>query len=580
MQKIKKSTKSQLKEGKMRVSRIVTTAILVLMLTMVVGLRNVEAQTPVACSATPFTTGWISMPVTADAALSTSSFMYNAGLLGTVENFNGNVVAGLDWLYDNRQPNLETNMVGTQLVSWWTEKDGRNTIFQATNTNPSQNGRGALNLEVPDGTVTVHVQILGEDCVEIVNFCDTYTPLDTVVYNFADLVSNVGQNVSQGGLAGREGIVVITPVATCDIIEPLFDAVSWNFLQGNVRIINEGGDYEYGTNVRARTAAPAQPYQNAAPSTDPARNFVWDYYRAVNPNGCDGLNCAATRLFKDFNQIGANPGSDLVLISFADFGLCGTSDGNNNGPTSDCDETGTLNKGLLAFGVPGVYNPVATLPLTQFGQFAITDENEVTESCPPLNACFTRIGIDAGIPSTDDVIPDPPIDTCPFVDGAPVCSDPLCKTSEPGCENTEIEGQEGFCSDGLDNDAVDGADCADFGCDGSIGSSETGAVCQTGQELTCDDQFDNDSNGQCDCGDLTGVEPCMVDGVALPADQACIDAGACGAVDGGTTGGNDGGCTVAAGPVTGTSSAANFLLPLLPLAGVFAVRRMIRRRRK
>ena len=57
-------------------------------------------------------------------------------LLGTVENFGGNVVAGLDWLYDDRQPNLETNMVGTQIVSWWTRADERNTILQVTNTNP------------------------------------------------------------------------------------------------------------------------------------------------------------------------------------------------------------------------------------------------------------------------------------------------------------------------------------------------------------------------------------------------------------------------------------------------------------
>ena len=128
----------------------------------------------------------------------------------------------------------------------------------------------------------------------------THTPpLDTVVYNFADLVSNLGQNVSDGGLAGREGIVVVTPVETCDIIGTFFDAVSWNFLQGNARIINEGQDWEYGTNVRARTAAPAQPYQAAPPST--LRNFVWDYYSAVNPNGCDGENCAATQLFKRFS---------------------------------------------------------------------------------------------------------------------------------------------------------------------------------------------------------------------------------------------------------------------------------------
>ena len=115
----------------MRGSKVFTTAILVLMLVAVMGLRNAEAQTPLACDAVPFTDGWISMTVGSTATLDSDPnttaqedlLIYNAGLLGTVENFNGNVVAGLDWLYDDRQPNLETNMVGTQLISWWTRKE-------------------------------------------------------------------------------------------------------------------------------------------------------------------------------------------------------------------------------------------------------------------------------------------------------------------------------------------------------------------------------------------------------------------------------------------------------------------------
>ena len=561
MQKTKKNAISQIKEGKMRGSKIVTTAILVLMLTVVMGLRDVEAQTPLACEATPFTTGWLSMPVTAEATLTTSNFVYNAGLLGTVENFNGNVVAGLDWLYDDRQPNLETNMVGTQLVSWWTEKDGRNTILQATNTNPATNLIGT-DTGVPgfaEGTVTVHVQILGEDCLEIVNFCDVYTPLDTVVYDFSNIVTNGGQLVTSGGLSGREGIVVITPVQTCDIGEPTFDAVSWNFMQGNVRIINVDQDWEYGTNVRARTAAPAQPYDEAGNPTV-IREFVWDYYRAITPSTCIDtgddddddapfIDCPAGKLFKDFDQVGTNTGSDLVLISFGDYGLCG----DNPEGESDCD--GGKGPG---FGIPGVYSAGPITPATTFGQFAIFDAAEAGLSCPPVQGCFLRIGIDQGIPSTDDVEPTPPIPTCEFIDGAPNCSDPLCKFTEPGCENTNIEGQEGFCSDELDNDGVDGINCQDFGCDGAIGDAETGAICQTGQELTCNDGFDNDANGLIDCDDPN-----------------CEFTTVCESGTGGSSG-----CTVAAGPVTSGSSAANFLLPLLPLAGVFAVRRIIRRRRK
>ena len=557
----------------MRGSRVLGTAILVLMLTMVMGLREVQAQTPLACSATPFTTGWLSMPVAAgDAAMTTSNLVYNAGLLGTVENFNGNVVAGLDWMYDDRQPNLETNMVGTQLVAWWTEKNGRNTILQATNTNPETDLIGAATgvPGFPEGTVTVHVQILGEDCIEIVNFCDIYTPLDTVVYDFSNIVSNLGQLVSSGGLAGREGIALITPVETCDIGGPEFTAVSWNFLQGNARIINTGQDWEYGTNVRARTAAPPEPYDTTDPVT---RNFVYDFYVAVAPSTCEeGMpltGCPAGRLFKDFDQVGTNTGSDAVLMSFADRGLCGDSPTSPSGCTSGKDVNGVF--GVPGpFGTPGTYQPGPMLvPPSQYGPFAIYDENEVVESCPPVTGCFLRVGIDAGIPSTDDVIPVPPPPMCELdpETGLPIdCSDPLCKPLD-GCENPNFPPDGSLCTDGIDNDEVDGTDCADFGCDGFVVDSGTGVQCESSGETSCADEFDNDNNGFTDCG-LLGGDP----------DPNCVAIGACGEPD--TGGGGSGGCTVAAGPVTSGSSAANFLLPLLPLAGVFAARRIIRRRRK
>jgi len=556
----------------MQKSKIITTLILLIILTVVMGIKDLEAQTPQACPLTPHTTGWLTMPSSSNALITGSNpaalaqendLIYNAGLLGTVENFQGDVVAGLDWLYDDREPNLETNMVGTQLVSWWTQKDGRNTILQTTNTETADFiiGETQGTVGFPFGTVKVHVQILGEDCIEIINFCDDYTPGDVVIYDFNNIVSNTGQNVSSGGLQGREGIVTVTPVETCDIGEPLFTAVSWNYLAGTVRIVNTAENWEYGTNVRARTATPPGPYtNNDLDSDDPVvRNFVYNFYDEIGVG-------PAGKLFKDFNTIGENAGSDLVLMSFGDYGLCGNSSNN----VSICALDGVATQAADAggtFGTPGVYQP-GPAPTSTFGPFGIYDANEVPESCPAITGCFLRIGIDEGIPSTDDIEPTPPVPTCPFIDGAPDCSDPLCKTSEAGCENTDIEGQEGFCSDGIDNDGVDGTDCADFGCDGSIGMSETGAICQTGAETTCDDGFDNDANGFVDCG-VIDSEP----------DPNCVAIGACDEPDDGGSGG-DGGCTVAAGPVTSGSSAANFLLPLLPLAGVFAARRIIRRRRK
>jgi len=396
------------------------------------------------------------------------------------------------------------------------------------------------------------------------------------VYDFSNLVSNIGQQVTTAGLTDKEGIVVITPVETCDIIDVKFDAVSWNFMQGNVRIINETQDWEYGTNVRARTAAPAEPYQDPPEDNmgngNVYRNFVWDYYAAVDPSTCDDGPCPAGKLFKDFDQVGTNTGSDLVLISFGDYGLCGDDSSSNSccsdNPRSfnsicegddDDDEPKVVqnNNDGASFGSPGTYNPAAA-PTSTFGPFGIFDANEVGESCPAIQGCFRRIGIDFGIPSTDDIEPTPPIPTCDFIDGEPNCANPLCKQFV-GCENFAEGSDPGICEDGLDNDGEDGTDCADFGCDGFVIDEESGAQCEAGGETSCADGFDNDNNTFIDCDDPNCV--------LTPVCESGTDSGG-------------GGCTVAAGPVTSGSSAANFLLPLLPLAGVFAVRRIIRRRRK
>ena len=548
----------------MRGSSIVT-AIVMFMMLMVMSPRDVEAQTRVLCPGVPVPTGWFSMSVTSDADLIASNIVYNAGMLGTVENFNNNVVAGLDWLYDNRQPNLETNMVGTQLTTWWTQKNARNTVLQVTNTNP--NNLGAID-DGPcrSGDINVHVEILDESCNEILNFCDSYTGLDTVIYDFSDLVANTGQDITgENQLNGNEGIIVITPVQTCNINNPqIFDAVSWNFMQGNVRIINEAGDWEYGSNVRARTADPAEPFNGSGTDCGsttevpvPApRNYVTNYYQAVqtcsgDPSDMDP-DCPASVLFKDFNAQGTNPGADLVLFSYSDLGLCC----NEEDETCTANLDGTLDDTSCPgnnFGAPGIYQPGATV--TTFGSFAMNDDAENPQSCGnPLPGCFFRIGLNESIPSTDDVIPVPPEPECEFIDGEPVCTDPLCK-SEIGCENQATDPT--WCQDGEDNDADGFIDCADLGCDGAIIDSLF--QCEFGQETICDDDFDNNNNGFIDCDDV-----------------GCADSPDCE-----TPSGGGGGCTVAAaGAVAGGTAAANFLLPLIPVAGAYALRRIRRRKEK
>ncbi|MGI9533491.1 MAG: hypothetical protein ACR2NW_00945, partial [Thermodesulfobacteriota bacterium] len=148
-----------------------------------------------------------------------------------------------------------------------------------------------------------------------------------------------------------------------------------------------------------------------------------------------------------------------------------------------------------------------------------------------------------------------------------------------GCENPDGVDPDGvnFCQDGVDNDGVDGTDCADFGCDGFIPdtsiipSAQFGPVgpCESSGETSCMDEFDNDNNGFTDCG-LIGGTP----------DPNCVAIGACGAVDTTTTTSGDGGCSLAKADTTTGTEAANYLLALLPLAGVFALRRIRSRKNK
>ena len=125
-------------------------------------------------------------------------------------------------------------------------------------------------------------------------------------------------------------------------------------------------------------------------------------------------------------------------------------------------------------------------------------------------------------------------------DGFADCLDTDCATAEE-CETGETE-----CADGMDNDEDGQTDCADLGCDGFAG-------CEFGTETSCNDGIDNDGDGD-------------IDG----ADSDCQAADT-----GGDTGGDGGGggCTVASA-VTASTAVANFLLPLLPLAGAYGFRRI------
>ncbi len=195
------------------------------------------------CPSVPNEVGWVEIQVPNPAQAD-----FTAGLVGTVENFGGAAVGGLDWMHNNdffdfgfffffgANPTPTTDS-GSQLVTWWTQANGRNTSVQVTNSSVFVGG-------------PVHVRILDANCVEIRNFCDFYTPGDTHVYDLGNLVDNGGAAIPDDNLQGKEGIFLVTAVDGCPNPD---NAVEADFLTGQTVIVDPN-DYMYGVNMYARQA--------------------------------------------------------------------------------------------------------------------------------------------------------------------------------------------------------------------------------------------------------------------------------------------------------------------------------------
>ncbi|GJM16963.1 MAG: hypothetical protein DHS20C13_22900 [Thermodesulfobacteriota bacterium] len=189
------------------------------------------------CPAVPNTTGWLETEIVGSGLIVPD---FTGALIGTVESVGGDNVGGLDWHhvdFTSFATPTPTNETGSQLVSWWTLKDTRNTYLQVTNSDSN--------------SVTIHVRIHNEDCVEIRDFCDTYTPNDTHEYNFSDLVTNQGASVNIPGAGNVEGWVVATAVEDCGTDSE--QAIEHNSLSGQL-IVHDSDDYLYGVNTYARQA--------------------------------------------------------------------------------------------------------------------------------------------------------------------------------------------------------------------------------------------------------------------------------------------------------------------------------------
>src|SRR3989304_3827984 len=95
-----------------------------------------EARAGVMCPLSTDDTGWFQLNVNFPLDIFGNPLIshFTNGLFGTVEsggpgqpNF-----GGLDWLFNN-DANLNTNVHGSQVITWYSQASGRNSFIQVTN---------------------------------------------------------------------------------------------------------------------------------------------------------------------------------------------------------------------------------------------------------------------------------------------------------------------------------------------------------------------------------------------------------------------------------------------------------------
>jgi len=489
------------------------------------------------------------------------------------------------------------------IIPFWDVDDVDTSAIQVTNTSET-------------APVAIHVQFLQSDgfdplvvpgpgnvrCLDI-DFTDELTPLDTHVYDMSDVVRNIGTDtgIDTGGF---EGFAVITPIVS----QQDRTAIAFQHLIGTAYIDLDENESDLlllegmgrdAINLATGAILPdstildgtsngfviVQPEEiifdtalaegldesaiitigindNYLPGPSPGyvteggtytlRYFFYDLAEAVNSCGILAINCYAHRNINDeFDEFG-----DKAVEPTQDS-ICGDLEFGEDQVSFPAPFRAPLQ---ASFFVENLAANTSVFSYTAFSYGAVS--GNLGTQAGGDGASWTQIAAEGfGTPPTECTqIPEE-------------CGNPVCKQL-PGCENPGGVDPDGvnFCEDGVDNDGVDGTDCADIGCDGflpdtSVMPTITQGIgigpCEPTGETSCADGFDNDNNGEIDCG--IGE---------IPADTNCIAIGACGDDDDDD---DSGGCNLAAGSVATGTAAANFLLPLLPLAGAYALRRIRRR---
>jgi len=324
------------------------------------------------------------------------SLDFGAALLGTFEQkTDGTVYGEMDWFFSTLPP--PGTKPGSQVVSYWTLKENKNTKIQVTNNSTSD-------------PVEVHVVILDENCIELRNFCDEFTPNDTHNYDLRNLFSNVGSNISTGGLDNREGILHITATDNCDFVFPNLPAIGFSQLNSSVTITDSANTVDYkfnGFNRDAVTSGCSLSTTDGHPILDGTMNCR--LVRAPIFTGGSG-QLQQINLTKSFTTL---PGtiasrSDLVIINFEDNYQFGGSEYRSTPANADI--------------VPFIFDKI---------------ENEF--SCSTFgNACMTRLGINSSIPRSEN---DSDLDGVLDVDDN--CPD----TPNPLQSDIDVDGAGDLCDD-------------------------------------------------------------------------------------------------------------------------------------
>lgn len=386
------------KNIQIKISLLITITISVLLASCGAGGAAGGPATDVLCPAVNYEDGAVVIDQTEASGTS-----FTSALLGTYDRLDtGHIAGGMDW-FSTESEEFSTTSMGTQLISWWSEKGSRTTELQVTNHSGSH-------------SVSIHIQIFKENCLESLDFCDQLAPFDTHVYDFSNLVTKTGHVISSSGLSGEEGFVVITPSVNCagDL-----RATSFSFLSGNTKVSDTTNGFQYGMNVWARDA------DTATSCTD----SVAGRFKILTGIGNCRLNpvlpSEISQVFSKTTDSDASR-SDLVFITIAD----------NYSPS------------YIATGGSTTLSPI------------IINTNEVQQSCAPRTACYLRVGLNDAIKDSDDPLPAPG-------------SGSLCDASAPGAI-IGTPGDDTLSGTGADNVIIGlggndtitgggGADCIDGG---------------------------------------------------------------------------------------------------------------------